>query len=120
MRSVDISWPALTGCHRTDVTLPHPDAIPSDQPCWLPGMSKSSFLPTRYRLTITVEILGLEVGACSYHRGPKQWFLVGHHRVDYVAAAQHQPKDTMGDYPCNWLQSSNLACEGQQHWLVAG
>ncbi len=31
--------------HRTDVTLPHPDAIPSDQPCWLPGMSKSSFLP---------------------------------------------------------------------------
>ena len=33
-------------CHRTDVTLPHPDAIPSDQPCWLPGMSKSSFLPS--------------------------------------------------------------------------
>ena len=33
------------GCHRTDVTLPHPDAIPSDQPCWLPGMSKS-FLPS--------------------------------------------------------------------------
>ena len=31
-------------CHRTDVTLPHPDAIPSDQPCWLPGMNKSSFL----------------------------------------------------------------------------
>ena len=26
--------------HRTDVTLPHSDAIPSDQPCWLPGMSK--------------------------------------------------------------------------------
>ncbi len=43
MRSVDISKPALTGCHRTDVTLPHPDAIPSDQPCWLPGMSESSF-----------------------------------------------------------------------------
>ena len=36
---------ALTGCHRTDVTLPHSDAIPSDQPCWLPGMSKFSFLP---------------------------------------------------------------------------
>ena len=46
MRSVDISQPALTGCHRTDVTLPHPDAIPSDQPCWLPGMSESSFLPS--------------------------------------------------------------------------
>ena len=25
------------GCHCTDVTLPHPDAIPFDQPCWLPG-----------------------------------------------------------------------------------
>ena len=24
---------------------PHPDAIPSDQPCWLPGMSNFSFLP---------------------------------------------------------------------------
>ena len=24
---------------------PHPDAIPSDQPCRLPGMSKSPFLP---------------------------------------------------------------------------
>ena len=44
MRSVDISEPTLTGCLRTDVTLPHPDAIPSNQPCWLPGMSKSSFL----------------------------------------------------------------------------
>ena len=23
--------------------LPHPDAIPCDQPYWLPGMSRSSF-----------------------------------------------------------------------------
>ena len=51
MRSVDISLPALTGCHSTDVTLLHPDAIPSVQPCWLPGMSKSSFLASFTSLT---------------------------------------------------------------------
>ena len=44
MRSIDTSLLALTGCHRTDVTLPHQEAIPSEQPCWLPGMTKLSFL----------------------------------------------------------------------------
>ena len=39
-----LECPALADCLRTDVTLPHPDKIPSDQPCWLPGMSKYSFL----------------------------------------------------------------------------
>ena len=41
-----VQQPAWLPGHRTDVTLPRPDAIPSDQPCWLPGMSKSSFLPS--------------------------------------------------------------------------
>ena len=29
------------GCHRTELTLPYPDALPFVQPCRLPGMSKS-------------------------------------------------------------------------------
>ena len=40
----EIFWCVFKLNTSSDVTLPHPDAVPSDQPCWLPGMSKSSFL----------------------------------------------------------------------------
>ena len=42
---LDMIRPEFAQALQTDVTLSHPDAIPSDQPCWLPGMSTYSFLP---------------------------------------------------------------------------
>ena len=41
-----VSSSQKTRCHCIGLKLPQLDAIPSHQPCWLPGMNKSPFLPS--------------------------------------------------------------------------
>ena len=50
---------ALTRWHRIDLTLPHPDAVPSNQPCWLPVMGESSFLPSLHVSAMQADVLAI-------------------------------------------------------------